>query len=157
MVPPYSHGIPRVPQYSGYHAPTLVFAYWTFTICGLPSQVVLLTSVVLKVVRTPKILLSSVWPLPRSLATTSGISVDFFSSPYLDVSVQAVPLIYLCIQYMMTDDWSAGLLHSEICGSPCICHSPQLIAAYHVLLRLLVPRHSPYALYSLTIVLILYL
>ena len=29
--------------------------------------------------------------LPRSLATTSGISVDFFSSPYLDVSVQEVP------------------------------------------------------------------
>ena len=46
-------------------------------------------------VRTPKIFLLSVWPLPRSLATTSGISVDFFSSPYLDVSVQAVPLIYL--------------------------------------------------------------
>ena len=39
---------------------------------------------------------------PRSLATTYGISVDFSSSPYLDVSVQAVPLIYLCIQYMMT-------------------------------------------------------
>jgi len=50
---------------------------------------------------TPKVLLPLVWPLPRSLATTSGISVDFSSSPYLDVSVQAVPLIYLCIQYMM--------------------------------------------------------
>ena len=36
-----------------------------------------------------------VWPLPRSLATTSGISVDVFSSPYLDVSVQAVPHILL--------------------------------------------------------------
>ena len=101
MVPPSSHGIPRVPRYSGYHAPTLVFEYWTITIFGLPSHAVPLTSVVLKVVRTPKILLSLVWPLPRSLATTSGISVDFFSSPYLDVSVQAVPLIYLCIQYMM--------------------------------------------------------
>ena len=152
MVPPCSHGIPRVPRYSGYHAPTPVFAYWTITIYGLPSQVVLLTFVVLKVVRTPKILLSSVWPLPRSLATTSGISVDFSSSPYLDVSVQAVPLIYLCIQYMMTDDWSAGLLHSDICGSPCICHSPQLIAAYHVLLRLPVPRHSPCALFHLTFI-----
>jgi hypothetical protein len=31
-----------------------------------------------------------------------------------------------------------------------ICASPQLFAAYHVLLRLLVPRHSPYALSSLT-------
>ena len=37
----------------------------------------------------------SVWPLPRSLATTGGISVDVFSCPYLDVSVQGVPLIHL--------------------------------------------------------------
>jgi hypothetical protein len=42
-------------------------------------------------VHTPKILLFSVWPLPLSLATTRGISFDFSSSPYLDVSVQAVP------------------------------------------------------------------
>ena len=42
-----------------------------------------------------------IWPTPRSLATTSGISIDFFSSPYLDVSVQAVPLIRLFIQRMM--------------------------------------------------------
>ena len=53
-------------------------------------------------VRTPGKLLLPVWPLPRSLATTSGISVDFSSSPYLDVSVQAVPLVYLWIQYTMT-------------------------------------------------------
>ena len=43
-----------------------------------------------------------VWPLPRSLATTSGISVDFFSSPYLDVSVQAVPPVSLWIQNTVT-------------------------------------------------------
>ena len=36
-----------------------------------------------------------VCPLPRSLATTCGISVDFSSSPYLDVSVQAVPHLRL--------------------------------------------------------------
>ena len=46
-------------------------------------------------VLTPKILRPSVWPLPRSLATTCGISVDVFSSPYLDVSVQAVPRVRL--------------------------------------------------------------
>ena len=40
-------------------------------------------------------MLPSVWPLPISLATTFGISVDYFSSPYLDVSVQAVPHAYL--------------------------------------------------------------
>ncbi len=40
----------------------------------------------------------------------------------------------------------AGLPHSEICGSQDICSSPQLFAAYHVLLRLREPRHPPYAL-----------
>ena len=33
------------------------------------------------------------------------------------------------------------LPHSEISGSKCVCHSPKLIAAYHVLHRLLAPRH----------------
>ena len=46
-------------------------------------------------VRTPHTLLHAVWPPPLSLATTRGISVDFFSSPYLDVSVQALPLVRL--------------------------------------------------------------
>ena len=40
--------------------------------------------------------------------------------------------------------------HSEICGSKVICTSPQLIAAYRVLLRLLMPRHPSCALSSLT-------
>ena len=44
---------------------------------------------------------------------------------------------------------TAGFPHSEICGSTFICNYPQLIAACHVLLRLLMPRHSPYALISL--------
>ena len=44
----------------------------------------------------------------------------------------------------------SGLLHSEIHGSMLICSSPWLIAAYHVFHRLLVPRHSPCALCSLT-------
>ena len=54
---------------------------------------------------TPEILLPPVWPTPRSLATTSGISVDVFSSPYLDVSVQAVPLIYLFYSVYDTLRW----------------------------------------------------
>ena len=43
-----------------------------------------------------------------------------------------------------------GFPHSEISGSQLICNSPKLIAAYHVLHRLLMPRHSPCALISLT-------
>ena len=101
-------------------------------------------------VQTPQRLLLTVWPLPRSLATTSGISVDFFSSPYLDVSVQAVPYVNLWIQLTLTEYCSAGFPHSEIFGSKPICGSPKLIAACRVLHRLSVPRHSPCALYSLT-------
>jgi hypothetical protein len=44
----------------------------------------------------------------------------------------------------------AGFPHSEIPGSQVVCASPGLIAASHVLHRLLAPRHPPYALSSLT-------
>jgi hypothetical protein len=44
----------------------------------------------------------------------------------------------------------SGFPHSDIPGSKPACGSPGLIAACHVLHRLLVPRHSPYALSSLT-------
>ena len=101
--------------------------------------------------KTPTSFPKSVWPLSLSLATTYEISVDFSSSPYLDVSVQEVPLIYLCIQYMIYELLSYGLLHSDICGSMFAYNSPQLFAVNHVLLRLPMPRHSPCALISFTI------
>ena len=91
MVPPFSHRVSRVRRYSGSSCGISVFAYETVTLCGEPSHVLLLTSMLTCAVLTPGIFLLPVWPLPRSLATTYGISVDFFSSPYLDVSVQAVP------------------------------------------------------------------
>ena len=91
-----------------------------------------------------------VWPPPVSLAATLGIDVSFFSSGYLDVSVPRVPFHTLWIGVWMTEVCSAGFPHSEICGSMDICSSPQLIAAYHVFLRLLVPRHPPCALLRLT-------
>ena len=74
----------------------------------------------LNAVRTPEVLLPLVWPLPLSLATTRGISVDFSSSPYLDVSVQAVPLIHLWIQCMiliLSYEWIApfGHLRVKVC------------------------------------------
>ena len=43
-----------------------------------------------------------------------------------------------------------GFPHSDIRGSLDICSSPRLFAAYHVFLRLPVPRHPPCALSSLT-------
>ena len=92
-----------------------------------------------------------VWAQAVSLAATSAIDVSFFSSGYLDVSVHRVPLHTLCIGVWIHEVCSCGFPHSEICGSQNICFSPQLFAAYHVFLRLLVPRHPPCALLRLTI------
>ena len=39
---------------------------------------------------TPRQHAAMVWAIPVSLATTQGITIVFFSSPYLDVSVQEV-------------------------------------------------------------------
>jgi hypothetical protein len=74
---------------------------------------------------------SLVWANPRSLATTYGITFVFFSSAYLDVSVQRVcpPIGVICLQHI-------GLPHSGTCGSACMCQSPQLFAAYRALHRL---------------------
>ncbi len=60
-----------------------------------------------------------VWANPRSLATTYGITFVFFSSAYLDVSVQRVcpPIGVLCLQH-------SGLPHSDIYGSNRVCRSP---------------------------------
>ena len=102
MVPPSSDQVSRVWPYSGTRSALVVFTYVVLTLSDRPSHAVRLTTQVLNAVRTPEVFLLPVCPLPRSLATTYGISFDVSSSPYLDVSVQAVPLIYLCIQYMMT-------------------------------------------------------
>ena len=47
---------------------------------------------------------------------------------------------------------SSGLPHSEISGSKGILTSPELIAEYHVLHRLLLPRHPPNALFALDLI-----
>ena len=100
---------------------------------------------------TPTTRKSSVWPLAISLAATLAIEFSFSSCRYLDVSVHDVPSITLWIHVIVTECFSAGFPHSDICGSSDICSLPQLFAAYHVLLRLLVPRHPPYALLRLII------
>ena len=78
------------------------------------------------------------------------IDVSFFSSGYLDVSVHRVPDVRLWIYRTTTEVCSARFPHSDTPGSMDICSSPGLFAAYHVFLRLLVPRHPPCALSSLT-------
>ena len=95
MVPPVSHGVSRVPRYSGYNLLNISFAYGALTLCGRPSQTFLLKMSSRDDCPQPRRINPPVWPLPRSLATTSGISVDVFSSSYLDVSVQTVPFVRL--------------------------------------------------------------
>ena len=115
---------------------------------GFPKTF-LLESLNLKCGPQPQKINLLVWPLPISLAATSGIDVSFSSSGYLDVSVHRVPFRTLWIGVRMTGVLPAGFPHSDICGSKIICISPQLFAAYHVFLRLLVPRHPPCALFCL--------
>ncbi len=66
------------------------------------------------------------------------------------------PLYIYFIQYTMLEYCSNVFPHSDICVSSLICSSTQLFAACHVLLRLLMPWHSPYALISLTLSLATY-
>ena len=95
MVPPYSDQVSRVWPYSGSCAALSVFTYVVLTLSDRPSHAVLLASSDHDVCPQPRRINPPVWPPPRSLATTCGISVDVSSSPYLDVSVQAVPHVHL--------------------------------------------------------------
>ena len=137
-------------MYSGFRHVFSFFAYGTVTLSGLLSQnsSAKLEESILR--SEPRSARTTVWALPVSLAATPGIDVSFSSSGYLDVSVHRVPSAYLWIQYTVTGVPPAGFPHSDICGSMDICSSPQLFAAYHVFLRLLVPRHPPCALSCLT-------
>ena len=157
MVPPSSLRVPRARRYSGYSQPLPGFAYGTFTRSGGLSHTLRLPVGVPSAVLTPGLFLIPVWPLPISLATTFGISFDFFSSPYLDVSVREVPFLILWIQIRIHGSSPCGFPHSDIRGSQLISNSPRLFAGYRVLLRLSVPRHSPYALFRLNSRLLLFL
>ena len=95
VVHPVSHGISRVPRYSGSRLPVFSFGYGALTRYGRPSHAVLLDTSGLDVCPQPQRINPLVWPPPRSLATTCGISFDVFSSSYLDVSVQTGPRVHL--------------------------------------------------------------
>ena len=95
MVPPVSHRVSRVPWYSGSSPLEIDFRLpgshrlWQAFPGLSANQFPLLDC------PQPQRINPLVWPLPRSLATTCGISVDVSSWPYLDVSVQAVPYVHL--------------------------------------------------------------
>ena len=150
MVPALSIKVSRVSMYSGFRSVSSPFAYGAFTLSGWLSQNHSARIIESIMQSEPHGARTMVWALPRSLAATYGIDVSFSSSGYLDVSVHRVPLHTLWIGVWIHEVFSCGFPHSEICGSMDICSLPQLIAAYHVFHRLLVPRHPPCALLRLT-------
>ena len=150
MVSASSNKVSRVSLYSGSRFVCSAFAYGAFTLSGWLSQnhsASFTESIMRSEPRNARI---PVWALPVSLAATPGIDVSFSSSGYLDVSVHRVPFHTLWIYVWIHGVFPCGFPHSDICGSMDICSFPQLFAAYHVFLRLLVPRHPPCALIRLT-------
>ena len=132
MVPPVSHRVPRVQRYSGSSLIRIGFRLrgshplWPAFPCRSSNLSYRYVS------PQPRRINPPVWPLPRSLATTCGISVDVSSSPYLDVSVQAVPFLHLFDS--MQDDW---ILSSRVSpfGDPRINGYLLLPVAYRSLSR----------------------
>ena len=148
MVPANSCRIPRVPHYSGvklevenfhirdYHALWCAFPY-TFVNLLLP----------LCLIPRPRQDKSYRFRLFRVRSPLLAESLLFsFPSGTEMVHFPEFALTTLCIQVVVI-----GFPHSEIDGSLNECFLPSLIAAFHVLHRLEVPRHPPFALSSLTI------
>ena len=150
MVPAPSDKVPRVSSYSGSRHVLRLFAYEAFTLSGWLSQNHSAKSLESFPRSEPRDARIPVWALPVSLAATSRITVVFSSSGYLDVSVHRVPFHTLWIGVWILEVCSSRFPHSDISGSLDMCSSPKLFAAYHVFHRLLVPRHPPCALFSIT-------
>ena len=113
------------------------------------SRPVLLASSMLSAVRTPQ-------------CTHRGLGSSAFARRYLRNHFCFLFLRLLrcfsspgSLPYTMDscmDTLSGGFPHSDIRGSTLMCSSPRLFAAYHVFLRLSVPRHPPCAFLCLTFI-----
>ena len=165
MVLTYSHWITRVPWYSGYPPSEIDFAYKAITLFRpvfQPCSAIDPSNYAGPKPHRNKFLRFGLFRFRSPLLTKSLIYFLFlrvlrcFSSPgsllphYLGSCGDTVALPTVGFPIRKSAD--GGFPHSEICGSRLICSSPQLIAACHVLLRRLVPRHPPYALISFNLI-----
>ena len=137
VVHPSSHRVSRVRRYSGYQLSVFSFVYGILTLYDWLSHAIRLDLSDHDAGPNPRKQCLLVWPLPRSLATTYGISVDVFSSPYLDVSVQAVPHVHL-FDSMHVD--TVLLYRVSPFGNPRVIGCFRLTVAYRRLLR---PSSAP--------------
>src|SRR5918912_3703028 len=118
MVPPESDRVSGARTYSGTsHGRPCAFAYGTVALCGARFHALRLTHdfVTPAGTRTSRkrrpttpnrqrvrAYTCRVWAVPLSLATTRGVSVDFLSSGYLDVSVPPLAFPGLCVHLGIT-------------------------------------------------------
>ena len=145
MVPADSVWIPRVPTYSGGYLSDI-----KLTRTGLSPSMANLS----RLFRFINIG-CGVSPATPVLLAQSRFGLFPFRSPLLRKSMflsfpagtkmfqfSAFAYTLQCMSGLLPD----GLPHSDICGSSLVCRSPQLFAAYHVLIRQQKPRHPPFAL-----------
>ena len=144
MVPPNSHRVSRAPRYSGYH-----YQYYYLTHTGLSPSMVQLSRW-FQFSNTSNVVVLQ----PHACRNKHGLGYSDFARRYSrNHSCFLLLRLLRCFSSpgslsltAVTGLQPAGLPHSDICGSQLMCNSPQLFAAYHVLLRLWEPRHPPYAL-----------
>ena len=115
MVPPYSDRIPRVPPYSS-SCSAAILGYGAVTLYRAPFQTLPLTHTLIQALGCS--------PFARRYW---GISVDFFSSGYLDVSVPRFASLTLWIQLMIVCQKQTGFPPFE---SPVITVYMYLTDAY---------------------------
>ena len=132
MVPPDSHRVPRAPCYSGTPAVTQGsrFRIQDFHLLRFHFPEDSAGDAFVTVYRCPQPQEASslVWADPLSLAATYGVSVDFLSYRYLDVSVPCVRFIWPMHSAIDDAIWlpsDNGLPHSEIPGLTVARHLPR--------------------------------
>ncbi len=132
MVPPASHRVPRAPCYSGTLTVTegsrIHIQDFHLLWSDFPDRSVYDAFVTPYQCPQPQRASSLVWAIPLSLAATYGVSVDFFSYRYLDVSVPCVSLTWPIHSAMDEVIWlpsDNGLPHSEIPGLTVARHLPR--------------------------------
>ena len=152
MVPPYSHRVSRVRRYSGYSLLIWLFAYRIFTFFDWPSHTIQLSR------------FNALYcPNPEGISTLGLASSAFARHYWRNLCWFLFLALLRCFSsggsphmpmYSAYDDKTFLLPDCSIRKSTDITltySSPWLIAVSHVLHRLSVPRHSPCALRSLTI------
>ena len=130
MVLADSHRISPVPCYSGVRYQINSYVYRTFTFYGIVFQAIS-TSTLSSYCKSYNLHSAEtdwIWALPSSLAATLGITIVFYSSGYLDVSVLRVSFR----QWRTIRLQRTRLPHSEIRELSSCLH---LLAAYRSLPR----------------------